>query len=657
MDHPFYWDNALLSPVDTQTLPDYLFSPSDINIDYQNEAAQDNERLSIWTSFDPNAGEFQENQGGHDESRIEDGWNATLSINSADVPRMEDQHFERSSVLSLENMDLNLNTVADERPLLPQTLNVSQSCLQSADAKNVDTHSEIAENEAHYRISELFEPKHVLSSNSHGSSSSGDGIVFGVSAEGLDYAKEGQRIACKRKNFERVIGESSASVNTLFIQQNGRNYKKPSSLCHSTAENSNAPSSSRLLLIANSLEKQPKPNSRANGGISSECDPCSSVTGNAENLQRNFRVRLNPEEQHDISHTTIPIPCNSNLSSIGSLNEPSCHLSHPNLTLGETQSCIPPIPYLPGHVFSSMNGASSSRGGSSSSSGKLKKSLIDSFDEENMRNIPRSGIPDYPTFLIGTNSSHLRQGPPNGNPYTASMTMTGNLAMTSRASSSSGINSLPGLISVRHEISSVQNPRGHSPSSQEHGEPSGIGPPARPRYIRPSLLMERQCDGMPGIPLSIRNREGRDRMISEIRNALDLMRRGENFRFEDAFIRDHSAFFGRVDLHDRHRDMRLDVDSMSYEELLALEDKIGYVSTGLSEDAILNNLSQHKHSLCKLDLESAELEPCCICREEYCEGEDIGKLGCCHDFHAACIKQWLMIKNLCPICKTTALVT
>ncbi|KAL4584624.1 hypothetical protein LXL04_009229 [Taraxacum kok-saghyz] len=42
---------------------------------------------------------------------------------------------------------------------------------------------------------------------------------------------------------------------------------------------------------------------------------------------------------------------------------------------------------------------------------------------------------------------------------------------------------------------------------------------------------------------------------------------------------------GRLD-HDRYRDWRLDVDTMSYEELLELGDKIGYVSTGLREDEI-----------------------------------------------------------------------
>ncbi|KAK6157349.1 hypothetical protein DH2020_011597 [Rehmannia glutinosa] len=41
---------------------------------------------------------------------------------------------------------------------------------------------------------------------------------------------------------------------------------------------------------------------------------------------------------------------------------------------------------------------------------------------------------------------------------------------------------------------------------------------------------------------------------------------------------------------DQHSDMRLDIDHMSYEELLALGEQIGSVGTGLSEEFIQNNL-------------------------------------------------------------------
>ena len=81
---------------------------------------------------------------------------------------------------------------------------------------------------------------------------------------------------------------------------------------------------------------------------------------------------------------------------------------------------------------------------------------------------------------------------------------------------------------------------------------------------------------------------------------------------------DRSALYGSRNLYDQHRDMRLDIDNMSYEviislplrftlshylfsinqnywheqELLALGERIGNVSTGLSEDLILKCLTE-----------------------------------------------------------------
>nr|AHW48349.1 C3HC4-type RING finger protein [Nicotiana benthamiana] len=182
----------------------------------------------------------------------------------------------------------------------------------------------------------------------------------------------------------------------------------------------------------------------------------------------------------------------------------------------------------------------------------------------------------------------------------------------------------------------------------------------RPSSSRSALVLERQLDGAVGVPYSWRSlaaaSEGRSRLVSEIRNVLDLMRRGEALRFEDVMILDQSVFFGMGDIHDRHRDMRLDVDNMSYEELLALEERIGNVCTGLGEETILNRLKQRKYVCIKTE-EPVDVEPCCVCQEEYKDGEDLGKLDCGHDFHTDCIKQWFMQKNLCPICKTTGLKT
>ncbi|GJV22474.1 hypothetical protein Tco_1371494 [Tanacetum coccineum] len=76
----------------------------------------------------------------------------------------------------------------------------------------------------------------------------------------------------------------------------------------------------------------------------------------------------------------------------------------------------------------------------------------------------------------------------------------------------------------------------------------------------------------------------------------DMRLNVDNMSYEDYMLYD-PFINGVADLHDRHRDMRLDVDNMSYEELLALEERIGEVQTRLTEDVILKSMKQRKHML------------------------------------------------------------
>ncbi|XP_074581139.1 uncharacterized protein LOC141837668 isoform X2 [Curcuma longa] len=97
---------------------------------------------------------------------------------------------------------------------------------------------------------------------------------------------------------------------------------------------------------------------------------------------------------------------------------------------------------------------------------------------------------------------------------------------------------------------------------------------------------------------------------------------------------------------DQHRDMRLDIDGMSYEELLALGERIGNVNTGLSQDSV---------SSCVVSCEQIQDEgKCAICLEEYKDNKKLGRLKCGHDYHICCISQWLKMKNVCPICRASA---
>ncbi|XP_028755546.1 probable E3 ubiquitin-protein ligase ZFP1 isoform X2 [Neltuma alba] len=125
---------------------------------------------------------------------------------------------------------------------------------------------------------------------------------------------------------------------------------------------------------------------------------------------------------------------------------------------------------------------------------------------------------------------------------------------------------------------------------------------------------------------------------------------------------DDVAILDEVGLVDHHRDMRLDIEDMSYEELLALSERIGNVSTGLSEESISALMKTRIYAtptIINLEEEEAsedqETDSCTICLEKYENKQKIGILQCGHEYHAHCLKRWLKEKNVCPICKSEAL--
>ncbi|URD79145.1 zinc finger, C3HC4 type, domain containing protein [Musa troglodytarum] len=123
---------------------------------------------------------------------------------------------------------------------------------------------------------------------------------------------------------------------------------------------------------------------------------------------------------------------------------------------------------------------------------------------------------------------------------------------------------------------------------------------------------------------------------------------------ETLAVMDRSTFYDSRTLFDEHHDMRLDIDNMSYEDLLALEERIGSVNTGLSEVAISRCLMETIYCYDQTP-DDHEKGRCTICLETYKGKDCLGRLNCGHDFHACCIKKWLPIKNACPICKASAL--
>lgn len=234
---------------------------------------------------------------------------------------------------------------------------------------------------------------------------------------------------------------------------------------------------------------------------------------------------------------------------------------------------------------------------------------------------------------IGGHHDYISSGHPLSSSHyfnsTSAQVARGSGNLYSRSSLSAYRNGLS-YSSARHEAVSpnVQSYVGSS-DSRYMGSLSAGGLHSNYRNVRSSLALER---------------------VQPISGLVDTRQR---IGTEVSMIVDHPSFYSASRTSfDQYRDMRLDVDSMSYEELLALEETIGSVSTGLSEDMISDCLSGKRHS-CG-DQNCVE-ESCAICLEEYKNDDGIGTLkNCGHDYHVDCITKWLLVKNVCPICKAAA---
>lgn len=88
------------------------------------------------------------------------------------------------------------------------------------------------------------------------------------------------------------------------------------------------------------------------------------------------------------------------------------------------------------------------------------------------------------------------------------------------------------------------------------------------------------------------------------------------------------------------------------QELLALGERIGNVGTGLSEGLISKYLTKTLYC----SAEQSQEGTCAICLVEYKNMDDVGTMKTCgHNYHVSCIRKWLSMKNMCPICKASAL--
>ncbi|KAF5814679.1 putative Transposase-associated domain-containing protein [Helianthus annuus] len=140
--------------------------------------------------------------------------------------------------------------------------------------------------------------------------------------------------------------------------------------------------------------------------------------------------------------------------------------------------------------------------------------------------------------------------------------------------------------STTHNLFSRIPPHVNASASHETGIP--IVNTITGHHHHRARTLNRQVNGAFGFPyLSSTTFSGgserRGRLVAEMHNVLDRIRRGEGLRFEDVMLLNQFVFYGLVDIHDRHRDMRLDIDNMSYEVM-----KITFFVHFIYNDAIMN---------------------------------------------------------------------
>ncbi|KAJ8772869.1 hypothetical protein K2173_028046 [Erythroxylum novogranatense] len=676
VDPQICW-NSLRNPADSR-LADFILSPSHMTGAFVNSVDQERQGPSEWNLGEPSSSGLR-NEAIHDEHKREHGWSSSVSAYSGPGPRLEERRYGPTNILPFNSVHVDSQFMqSSNSDGMTQNLNLNAGPV----THGIDN----------FPFMEASGNKASWTGNEHAPSSSGyDSLLLAPGTSGYSVEQQDDRPGCpvdgrpcKRKAVEINVGQSSIGGSSSFFQSSEQNAWPGVPACYDANSSLSMGAQPELFNARLGIGAR---------GLACDGSPDLEMARRTESSHRNFRLVINPANEESVPPALFPTGSATRRSGIPSSHHSSRLIpvdhslnlrSFPTVdgASSVSQQAGVPVPALVQNSQSfRWNEIPSSRVGSSSSS-----IILCDAEEANSRS-RGSNVWEHSVTVPATELRASTRIPAPAHVTGGNINGPGNVSSSSWTAPNTGVHPLAAPTWIpqpnpprnsRRLAEYVRRSLSNSAVGEAGGQSSSRSPPQpgltssgdmphssnnhghHRSHARSASRLERQGDSVLGIPYPLRTlattREGRSRLVvSEIRNVLDVIRRGESLRIEDFMLLDQSVFFGVADIHDRHRDMRLDVDNMSYEELLALEERIGNVNTGLSEETILRHLKQRKHSV-KMGAEG-ETEPCCICREEYNEGEDIGKLDCGHDFHTGCIKQWLMLKNWCPICKTTGLTT
>ncbi|EAS04868.4 zinc finger, C3HC4 type (RING finger) protein (macronuclear) [Tetrahymena thermophila SB210] len=104
----------------------------------------------------------------------------------------------------------------------------------------------------------------------------------------------------------------------------------------------------------------------------------------------------------------------------------------------------------------------------------------------------------------------------------------------------------------------------------------------------------------------------------------------------------------QIEQENNNQNQAPNVDNMTYEEIINLQDQIGYVSRGMKPEDI-NKIKEIRYDKLRMKDQSAL---CSICQCDFENNEKVKELNPCkHFYHPDCINQWLKNEKNCPVCK------
>lgn len=665
--------NLLPDTLESENYPHYVLNSHEVGMPSGSMIGQQNTSLSLWDSPGSSSAGFLADHDSLLQAKREH-FAPALSIGGPLI--IEGRRRESSSSLPSHNLNIDLNiNQADQF----ETGNVDM--VQSNGHSGMNTYPpnrglSNTENVLRREIS-----PGAIRSSLH-SANLFDGTVGQETGGSASHTVNHFRSSIKRKDVAGSIGESSSNGSSRNHRQNN-NMPLPLLSSHESTANLNMASVNYGFSYP-PMEQLDRNTDTSADDIFSDPYTLSGYLHESERFLRNTRMRISANEYEQSLTNLLPEE-----SFRCSAHQPAHQQSSftPVQPRGVSSSASsqnrPHVPavaqFSQGLQRHPSNGNFGSRVGNSADTINPRSASLDPG-----RSLARSNLPE--PFMLGqslftTDSTNLLSAPGS-----RSNQQNSSSSSTLRAAANVGPQQVPGsnssqpssaargsadvprrsslAVSVSHSRSSsiALQHRGHSSSSHEirNHQPGSSARASLQHYSRavpPSI--DRQNPGYLDLQSFMQSiaasREG-SRTVSELRNVVEQIRQGRSAARLEDFLVDRQLI-RRANLVDRHREMRLDVDNMSYEELLALGERIGHVSTGLTEEKIMSGLKQWKYLHIALEEPATAIEPCCICQEDYTDGEDMGRVECGHYFHTECIKQWLVIKNTCPICKKAALAT